>query len=305
MSSLAEEKLSVSERGAATRQLMSDLFGGLDFLSSTLIAQFTAERERWLRSAAFTRRDLVESVLSGASDGQVMSRRLGYDLSRHHLALLVWSDELTEYTARDLERAALRVLAGCTAQLLVVAGPTKLWAWGSRAGSGPRAEVPDDLDVHVAAGLPEAGTVGFRASHEQAVAVERLTRLAGRKPGLSTYEELGLVALAAENINTAKDFVRRELGPLSADDAASAELRLTLKAYLDHDKGVAAAAGELHVAKNTVPYRVRKAERLLDRSVRDDRLRLQVALHLADARNLSAGLRSASRRGVPPSAPAR
>lgn len=290
LSALAE-KLPAAERGAAIRQLMSDLFAGLDYLSSTLIARFAAEREQWLRTAAFARRDLVELVLSGASSGQSTSRKLGYDLSRHHLALLVWSEDQAEHTAQDLERAALTVLtaANCTARLLVVAGPAKLWAWGSRARNGPlpelqkSPELPDTDGVYVAAGLLEAGADGFRASHRQAVAVERLTRLAGRKPGPFAYEDLALVALAAENLDTAADFVRRELGPLSANDPANAELRQTLKTYLDHDKGVAAAASELHVAKNTVLYRVRKAEQLLDRSVRDDRLRLHVALHLAEA----------------------
>ena len=288
LSSLAEEKLPASERGVAIRQLMSDLFAGLDYLSSTLIARFAAEREQWLRTAAFARRDLVESVLSGASPGQAMSRKLGYDLSRHHLALLVWSEDQAEHTSQDLERVALTVLAAanCTSQLLVVAGPAKLWAWGSRARNGPLPDLPElpvTDGVYVAAGLLEAGTDGFRASHRQAAVVERLTRLAGRKPGLFAYEDLALVALAAENLDSAADFVRRELGPLSANDPANAELRQTLKAYLDHDKGVAAAASQLHVAKNTVLYRVRKAEQLLDRSVRDDRLRLHVALHLAEA----------------------
>ena len=241
LSSLAEEKLPASERGVAIRQLMSDLFAGLDYLSSTLIARFAAEREQLLRTAAFARRDLVESVLSGASPGQAMSRKLGYDLSRHHLALLVWSEDQAEHTSQDLERVALTVLAAanCTSQLLVVAGPAKLWAWGSRARNGPLPDLPElpvTDGVYVAAGLLEAGTDGFRASHRQAAVVERLTRLAGRKPGLFAYEDLALVALAAENLDSAADFVRRELGPLSANDPANAELRQTLKAYLDHDK---------------------------------------------------------------------
>ncbi|MGI5499676.1 PucR family transcriptional regulator [Lentzea sp. CA-135723] len=252
-------------------QLMSDLFSGLDQLSTTLIAQFAAERERWLRSAAFARRELVESVLNGGHGAD----RLGYDLTRHHLALVVWADG---HSARDLETAAVNALvaAGCTARLLVAARPSELWAWGSRT-TPVRAELPCTPGVHVATGLPAEGVAGFRSSHRQAVRARELARLTQR-PGPHAYEDLALSALAAENLDAAAEFVRHELGPL----AANADLRHTLKVYLDHDRGLSAAAADLHVAKNTVLYRVRKAEQLLARPIRTGRLRLHVALHLAD-----------------------
>ncbi|WP_394619417.1 PucR family transcriptional regulator [Lentzea sp. JNUCC 0626] len=259
--------------GPQAHQLMADLFRGLDHLSTTLIAQFAAERERWVRSAAFARRELVESVLDGGTG------RLGYDLTRHHLALVVRS---AEHSTRELETTAAEVLAaaGCTARLLVVAGPATLWAWGSRTAPALK-ELPHTPGIHVAAGLPGEGVEGFRASHRQAVKALELARLAQRPPGLHTYEDLAVAALAAENLDATAEFVRHELGPLA--DAANADLRHTLKAYLDHDRGLSAAAADLHVAKNTVLYRVRKAEHLLDRTVRTERLRLHVALHLADA----------------------
>ncbi|MFD4668158.1 PucR family transcriptional regulator [Lentzea sp. NPDC058450] len=256
------------------RQLMADLFRGLDHLSTTLIAQFTAERERWVRSAAFARRELVESVLDGGHGAD----RLGYDLTRHHLALVFWADG---HSTRELETAAADVLvaAGCTARLLVVAGPSVLWAWGSRTRPA-RVELPQGSGVHVAAGLAAEGVDGFRSSHRQAVKARELARLTQRPPGLHAYEDLALTSLAAENLDAAAEFVRHELGPLT--EAANADLRRTLKAYLDHDRGLSAAAADLHVAKNTVLYRVRRAEQLLARPVGAERLRLHVALHLAD-----------------------
>ena len=60
--------------------------------------------------------------------------------------------------------------------------------------------------------------------------------------------------------------------------ANTAALRATLKSYLDNERSLAASAAQLHIAKNTVLYRVRKAEQLLGRPLHQDRLRLSVAL---------------------------
>jgi sugar diacid utilization regulator len=55
----------------------------------------------------------------------------------------------------------------------------------------------------------------------------------------------------------------------------------------DAERSVAAVARTLHIAKNTVLYRVRKAERLRGRPLGEDRLRLHAALHLISAMRLT------------------
>ncbi|MFC9467732.1 helix-turn-helix domain-containing protein [Streptomyces coelicoflavus] len=51
-----------------------------------------------------------------------------------------------------------------------------------------------------------------------------------------------------------------------------------MSAYLDEDRAVSVVAERLHIAKNTVLYRVKKAERLLGRPVRENRLAVHAAL---------------------------
>jgi DNA-binding PucR family transcriptional regulator len=54
----------------------------------------------------------------------------------------------------------------------------------------------------------------------------------------------------------------------------------TLREYLDSFGDVAAAAGQLHVHPNTVRYRVRRIEKLLDTSLANPDTRLLLALSL-------------------------
>ncbi len=79
----------------------------------------------------------------------------------------------------------------------------------------------------------------------------------------------------------AKTFVTRELGPLAQQSRAASDLRQTLAAYLDTERSLIRAAERLHVARNTVAYRVRKAEDLLHRDLHDRTTELQCALRLA------------------------
>ena len=271
----------------AGRQAVTDLMAWLDRVTEVLVENFSVQRQRWLDSAAYARRDLVESVLDGTVDREPMLERLGYDLSQQHVALIMWAADGSEQDPQLLERSAVQLLeqAGCTGRLVVFVGPAKLWGWGSRARQSPRrpAAAPDVTGFRVAVGLPAGGVAGFRESHRQAALAERMSRLLPRERRLFDFDDLDLPLLLSDDLGRARDFVLRHLGPLSSPDEASAELRSTVQAYLEYARGVGAAAEQLHVAKNTVLYRVRKAEQLLGRSLKEDHLKLQVALHLAAA----------------------
>jgi len=61
-----------------------------------------------------------------------------------------------------------------------------------------------------------------------------------------------------------------------------ARLRETLRVLLEANGSYLEAAARMHVHKNTVLYRVRKAEELLGRPVTDGRLAIEVALLACD-----------------------
>jgi DNA-binding PucR family transcriptional regulator len=281
----------------------------METLSATVTEKFAAERDRWFAGSAGECFELVSAILKGEPvDTRRAMRRLRYDLALHHVALVLWQDETppdsrtpdsrtpdgrAQHSGRELETTALRLLdqVGCSSMLLLPAGPGRLWAWGGRATDRPgelrRLHQPVDLPahVHVASGLPGDGVAGFRRSHEQAITAERAGRTT--EPGaaglcrLYDYGDLELMILLGDDAEATADFVRRELGPLAADNRSMAALRETVRCLLDNERGVAITAKHLHIAKNTVVYRVKKAEQLLGRSLREDRLRLHLALYLA------------------------
>ena len=55
-----------------------------------------------------------------------------------------------------------------------------------------------------------------------------------------------------------------------------------MKCYLDNERSLSAAAEALHVARNTVAYRVQRAEALRGHEVGVRRMQLQAALALLE-----------------------
>ncbi|MGM1062022.1 PucR family transcriptional regulator [Saccharothrix sp. Mg75] len=265
-------------------ELSEALFDAVETLCRLVSTRFLRERERWRGGLVAQRRELVRGVLRGEPVPEDRAtRRLGYDVTRQHLAVLVWSERADRRDA-DLELAALRLLgrAGCAATLLIPAGAAGLWAWGAQPATGTGlADVPLPEDVRAAVGLPAAGLAGLRASHLQAVTAARIGARSGAS-AVHEYRDLEFVALLAADETAAAAFVARQLGPLGADTPSARVLRATLKSYLDEDRSPAVAARRLHVAKNTVLYRVKKAERLRGSPLGDNRLHLHAALHLAE-----------------------
>ncbi|MFF7249653.1 PucR family transcriptional regulator [Embleya sp. NPDC008237] len=288
---LCEAQIPAQDQPAMMRSISADLFEGMESLSAAVTEKFAAERNRWFAGSVGERFELVSAILKGKPvDTRKALRRLQYDLTLHHVALVLWQDEITPDSRRELETTALRLLdqVGCSSMLLLPAGPGRLWAWGGRATDHPgelgRSPKPVDLPahVHVASGLPGDGVAGFQRSHEQAVTAERVGRITEPGPSrLCDYGDLELVILLGNDAEATADFVRRELGPLAADNRTMAALRETVRCLLDNERGVAVTAKHLHIAKNTVVYRVKKAEQLLGRSLREDHLRLHLALYLA------------------------
>ena len=127
-----------------------------------------------------------------------------------------------------------------------------------------------------------AGIDGFRQTHHEADRAAALVRSASTEhPTLTWYADIELAVMLAQDVALARAFVARELGPLAAPTPGAAELRETVAAYLASERSLAKAAEILHVARNTVAYRVKKVESTTGRDLRQRRLELETALRLA------------------------
>ncbi|MFJ6789410.1 PucR family transcriptional regulator [Streptomyces angustmyceticus] len=292
LTSAVERYVPAGEHLAELRRITEELFAHADTHASLMAESYIAERDRWRGSDEAARRQTIDDLLAARPvEPETATRRLRYDVTRTHLAAVLWCDdaadplpaaERLQHTATALARAV-----GTGPPLMIPAAGTIAWLW---------LHVPDDLTglpdrarsrtdrapgVRVALGPPAHGTAGMRRSHYGAREAQRVARLA---PGdwLTDYREARLVALATTDPEHARWFVHDLLGPLASDGARLRELRETLRVYLAEERSLRAAAGALHVARNTVTYRVKRAEELLPTATTTgSTLELRLALELA------------------------
>jgi PucR C-terminal helix-turn-helix domain/GGDEF-like domain len=255
-------------------------------LNRALVARYTSERQQWVRSADAVRTETVRAILAGDPiDADAAGPRLGYELGRHHLAFLVWSEgeEFGPEHFTDLERSAFELASGIGAEapLVVLRGRGLVAGWvGTREPiTVPRPGI--DGDCRVAIGTPGVGVAGFRTSHEDAMHARRVARLAGRGPGTVTrFDDVALLAVASSDLDLARRFVASELGQLSADDDEAVRLAATLRAYLEENASPRRAGRRLGIHENTVKNRVRTAADRLGQAPEEHVAELLVALRL-------------------------
>lgn len=269
-------------------------FEYIDTISDRLVEAYHVERDRWVRTAAAVRAETVRNIIDGAlADERTASSRLGYELRRSHVALILsgGAADAAPGGVASLERAAIEAAAliGCGDPLMVPAGSATLWAWcGTFKPPAPGALA--QLEAHVpaggvrmAVGRPSWGLEGFRVSHQEAGHAARFWELgAASTGGTTSYRNVEVISLLAADIDRARRFVLAELGPLGERSDAAARMRTTLLGFLAHGCSHVRAAQELHMHQNTVYNRVRRAEEMLGTSVTERRVELQTALMLAE-----------------------
>ena len=83
------------------------LFAYIDAVCTDLVDDYELERAQWIRGAAAARAELVSAIVKrDPVDARVASEKLRYDVSRRHVALIVWpsSDRRRSTTVRSSAR---------------------------------------------------------------------------------------------------------------------------------------------------------------------------------------------------------
>lgn len=269
------------------------IFAWIETIERQLTDVYMSEREQWVRGAAALRAAEVRAILGGAPvEAEAVSRRLGYDLDRFHVGYVVWSEggEDTPGHAQalfgEMERVAAAVAESLGARAaLTVAQGRHLACWAGRRDPQHLGDlrVPREAGsgISVAAGTPAAGVEGFVLSHREALLARRIAQLRGDRAARVAFPDLALEALMIDDVEAARRFAARELGPLTAGDDSTVRLAATLAVFLDEGASFVRAARRLGVHANTVTYRVKRAEELLGHPVAERQLELRVALRLA------------------------
>jgi hypothetical protein len=274
----------------ATAMEMSKVVAGyVDQTSEEIVAVYARERENWLRNRSAVRAARIRDLLSGQGVAvSATESALGYRLRQYHVGVVCWTGD--EARSADnisrLERAIGHVAAQTAAgadPLFLPRDESSAWAWlplgiRDRFDAAAASQADLDGDLHVAFGDAVKGTAGFRLTHQQAIAAQAVA-LAGRAaPRVVTYAEVAPVAMMLRSPDLLRAWVLSTLGPLAADDEHHARLRDTLLVFLDTGGSYKATAERLLLHKNSVQYRVRKAEESLGRPVAGSRHDVELAL---------------------------
>jgi hypothetical protein len=285
-----ELQVEPSMRWQVLTHVSNYMFLYVDAISAKLVEDYEAERARWIRGAAAARAELITAMLAGEQvDPVVATEKLRYDVSRNHLAMIVWADG----SDPRLDPGALESAAGELAKALgggpvltIAIGERVVWAWTSGAALEEAPARDDPLTTHhgvrAAVGIPGEGPTGLVDSHEKAQEARRVAELLAVPDGaVVSYKGVALTSLLTAVPAVAVSFAESELGALAEDSDNAEKLRLTLGAYLEENLSAVRTARRLYVHQNTVVYRVKQAEELLGRPVEERRLELEVALRIA------------------------
>jgi DNA-binding PucR family transcriptional regulator len=259
------------------------IFTFVDATIAGITAQIEIERDELTRGTHAQRLEVVSLILEGAPiAAERASTRLGYALDREHTAAIVWSDR-PDVDPGLLERGAEAVGRAAGARpLTVLASASALWVWVA-ASAGPEpalvdAELARLPDVRVALGPVLAGFDGFRRSHLDALATQRLmSRGEASALRLARYDEVQVVTLATQDEERAEEFVARTLGAFAS---APADLRETARVYLQEAQNATRTARVLFTHRNTVLGRLGRIEKLLPAPLEGRGLQVGLALEI-------------------------
>jgi DNA-binding PucR family transcriptional regulator len=278
--SLTDDPAELGELLDVTAQ---SIFGFVDETLAGIAAEVERERERLTSGTLAERLEVVTLVLEGAPiRPDRASLRLQYELGRTHTAAVVFSDAVEpDQVALEEGAELLARAAGARRPFTVVASASTVWAWIPGAEGPDLAAVRAALDglaeARIALGPTLPGIDGFRRSHLDALATQRLLLRTPAAVRLATYDEVQVVALATQDEQRADHFVRRTLGPLAT---AAPELRETLWTYLREECNASRTAKVLFAHRNTVLNRLARAEQLLPAPLAGRALQVGLALEV-------------------------
>jgi PucR C-terminal helix-turn-helix domain/GGDEF-like domain len=274
----------------ATLGMSKIVAGYVDQTSEEIVAAYTRERERWLRSRSAARAARIRDLLSGQRiNMSTTEATLGYRLRQYHVGVVCWAGDAAAAVDNitRLEHAISHVAgkAACAgAPVFLPRDESSAWAWlplGIRDTFDAAAPSTAGLDgdLHFAFGDAAKGTTGFRLTHQQAIAAQAVALAAGSPlPRAVAFSEVAPVAMMLGSSDLLRAWVLSTLAGLATDDENHARLRDTLLVFLQTGGSYKTTAERLMLHKNTVQYRIRRAEESLGRPVGESQHDVELAL---------------------------
>ena len=275
----------------------------IDDTIAAIAARMDLERADLTGGTHAQRRATIALIMEGAPITAARAEtQLGYRFAGPHTALIAWSSHeaapdpaanpnptiTAESAVLESAAEALMKTAGADRRLTVVASAAALWLWlpvtaPTTAQLAP--VVARHPRVRVAVGRTGNGLEGFRRSHLDAGLAQQMLADHSSRRQIASFSDIQLVALLTRDAARAEEFVGDTLGTLGAGEAAEAELRDVVSAYIREQCNASRAAERLYTHRNTVLRRLARADELLPRPLADNVVHVAAALELLAWRN--------------------
>ncbi|WP_188710619.1 helix-turn-helix domain-containing protein [Microbacterium faecale] len=249
---------------------------------------YDAEQRAWRGRRGEEQFQIAEAVALGSDAASDSDGVLPAHWSGWHVYAVSWIEdpgfakkydtELAEFTA-----AVATMLDASNVFIFERDGFTHLW-WNVEARAS-KPEVQAILGVErpdwlrLAVGPAARGVEGFRDTYGAAVQVADI-RAYNTVDTVFFSDEVGHLLLMLADHGRAARFVRRELGGLASTEPRVVEIRETVRLYLSSGNSRLAVANALHLAPNTIAYRVGQANELLPQPVSERPTTILLALQL-------------------------
>ncbi|HUO39037.1 MAG TPA: helix-turn-helix domain-containing protein [Mycobacterium sp.] len=264
----------------------------IDKVSEQVVSAYEVERENWVRNQSVARAARVRALLRNERVEVTSSEAvMGYRLRQNHVGVVTWISGAAagSDTLRRLEYAITEMAAGAQCDGRAMFLPQDefcAWAWlplgGRRDIDAPAAMINGIVGgdtIRFAFGEPASGVSGFRRTHQQALGAQAVALAAGPSGQRTiSFGEVAPLALMSGSIELLQAWVIETLGSLAVDDDQNARLRETLRVFLQENGSYKTTAERLKLHKNTVQYRVRKADESLGHPFSQARLDVELAL---------------------------
>jgi PucR C-terminal helix-turn-helix domain/GGDEF-like domain len=290
---LLRERQSDHLEGATAQVMVERVSGYVDKIVEQVIDAYELARDEWLshRSAVLVQRvrTLLRERDLEADDVQPMLDH--YRLGQNHLGAIVWYDagapDVGALSMLNRLASSLANALGCVERPLFIPNDeSRAWVWlplGGRTSVERRSlEAAVDDAGHrgsVALGEPLPALAGFRRTHRQALLAHAVALTA--KPAnarVTAFADVAPISMMCGDIDATRSWVAETLGALAVDEERCSLLRETARVFLESGGSFTATANRMMLHRNTAQYRVRKAEELRGRPLRDGRLDVELAL---------------------------
>lgn len=226
-------------------------------------------------------RELVGKIISGEERDLIRaSGILNYSFKHTHHSAIIWSEEIdTEISTLENVATVFQKACNQNHSLRVIASPSVIWVWASAEFSVNEKILETVLrkssGIRISFGSGGHGIDGFRRSHLDAQAAQRVLGRLESNIQLVSYERVRLMAFLSKDAKSIQHYSEHVLGELAQ---APATVRQSLHAFLECGCNATEAAKKLHTHRNTLLRRLTKAEEMLPRPLAENRIQVAVAL---------------------------